>query len=336
MSGFIPSDVASQNVETNQTLVMLQNTNKPLVYVTTDLANTQREVEMFEIAAGGSEEFRRRPFAACYINIAKPLMHNPESVEKLLFLAGRGLPFTYRPGLVLRSLTTPNTVPGFLAMNNAAALAGIVLAQLKREGAPFIRCGCSGGTFDMKTSVGCHSAAEVRGFNEEIAHYYNLPTFGIGGTTESKVVDQQAAMESALTLITSTLAGSNLVHDVGYMESGLASSLIQCAICDDIISWIKHYLPGLDVNAETLPLDLIEEIGTDGDYIQTDHTMKHFKEDEYPELRDRRNYADWMALGGMTMKDRAQKKVGEILDNHVPEVLDKSVEKKLKQIVERA
>ncbi|MGD8522157.1 MAG: trimethylamine methyltransferase family protein [Desulfobacterales bacterium] len=86
MSGFIPSDVASQNVETIQTLVMLKNTNKPLVYVTTDLANTQREVEMFEIAAGGSEEFRRRPFAACYINIAKPLMHNPESVEKLLFL----------------------------------------------------------------------------------------------------------------------------------------------------------------------------------------------------------------------------------------------------------
>ena len=76
--------------------------------------------------------------------------------------------------------------------------------------------------------------------------------------------------------------------------------------------------------------------GTDGNYIQTDHTMKHFKEDEYPELRDRRNYADWMALGGMTMKDRAQKKVGEILDNHVPEVLDKSVEKKLKQIVENA
>ena len=51
----------------------------------------------------------------------------------------------------------------------------------------------------MHTMAGLHAAAEIRGFNEDIAEYYMLPRFGIGGLTGSKEVDQQAAYEAALT-----------------------------------------------------------------------------------------------------------------------------------------
>ena len=170
MSGFLPSDVPEEQAQGWQTFIMLETTNKPLVNVTTDLANTVLETEMFEMVAGGADQFQAKPFAVNYINISKPLLHNSEAIEKLLYLAKKGLPLTYRPGLVLRGLTTPSTAAGFLAINNAGGLAGLVLAQLVREGSPFVKCGCAGGTFDMSTTVGCHSPAEIRGFNEEIAH----------------------------------------------------------------------------------------------------------------------------------------------------------------------
>ena len=86
-----------------------------------------------------------------------------------MWLAERGLPAIYRPAIVTRGVTTPITVAGFVALNNAAQLAGLVLAQLVREGAPFVRCSHGGGTFDMRTMIGLHAAPEVRGFNEDMA-----------------------------------------------------------------------------------------------------------------------------------------------------------------------
>ena len=333
MSGFIPSDIATEKAELYQTLVMLENTCKPIINVTTSLTNAMDEVAMFEAVAGGASEFKRRPFAANYINIAHPLRHNPESIKKLLFLAEKGLPAIYRPSIVTRGLSTPITAAGFLAVNNASGLAGLVLSQLKREGAPFIRDCCAGGTFDMKTMVGLHSAPEVRGFNEELAHFYQIPCFGIGGTSDSKAVDQQAVMEASLTLITSTLAGAQLIHDVGYMESGITTSLTQVMICHEIIEWIKHYMNGLVIDEESLALDVVEKVGTDGNFLESDHTLKHFKEDEYPELRDHQRYDDWLNSGGKFLEDRAREKVEKILAEHKPQKLEKEVCKALKKIM---
>ena len=336
MSGFIPSDLPQKKVETAQMMAMLENTNKPVIYVTTNVPDTKRDVAMAEAVAGGKAAFRRQPFAVCYINITNPLRHNPESIQKLLYLSGKGLPFVYRPSIVTRGLSTPITVPGFLAVNNAAFLAGLVLSQLKKEGAPIIQDSCAGGTFDMKTSVGLHSAPEVRGFNEELAHFYGIPCFGIGGTSASKAVDQQAALESALTLITSTLAGAQLIHDVGYMDSGTTGSLTQAVICHEIIAWIKKYMEGLVIDEESLALDVIHAVGTDGDFLSTEHTLKHFKEDEYPELRDHRRYDDWLKLGAKTLKERASEKVEEILKTHEPAPIEKGVRKKLQKILDEA
>jgi trimethylamine--corrinoid protein Co-methyltransferase len=335
MSGFIPSDISPEKAEHHQTMAMLENTHKPMVYVTTNLPNTKDEVEMFEIAAGGADALRRHPYAACYINITHPLRHNPDSIQKLLFLSEKRLPFIYRPSIVTRGLTTPITVAGFLVTNNVAALSGLVLSQLKQEGAPYIRCSCPGGTFDMKTMVGLHSGPEVRGFNEELAHFYGTPCFGLGGSTASKVVDQQAAMDATLNLITSALAGGGLIHDIGYMASSTLGSLIQSAICGEMIAWIKEYWKGLKIDEETLALDVIHEVGTQGDFVETAHSFRHCRDDYYPELSDQKLFEEWINAGGTTMKDRAKAKVEKILAEHQPIKMEASVRKALQKMIEK-
>jgi trimethylamine--corrinoid protein Co-methyltransferase len=336
MSGFIPSDVPVVSAQRWQMAVILELSTKPIIYVTTDLANTQAKVAMARIVAGGADELRKRPFAANYINIANPLRHNPESVRKLMWLSAEGLPFVYRPSIVTRGISTPITWAGFLVVNNVSGLAGLVLSQLVREGAPFIRCGHSGGTFDMRTGVGLHAAPEVRGFNEDMAEYYNLPRFGIGGVTGSKDVDQQAALEAALTLLTSTWAGAQLIHDVGYMDNGKTGALDQLVICHEIIGWIKQYMIDISINEETLALDLIDEVvQNNGDFLQTEHTLRHFKEDFYPELLDRQDYGSWQKQGGLSLRDKARRKVDELLREHQPVPLTAATLKDLKAIVEK-
>jgi trimethylamine--corrinoid protein Co-methyltransferase len=334
MSGFIPSDIPPERAERAQMKAILENTHKPIIYVTTSEHNTAYCVAMAEASAGGADALRRHPFAVNYINITHPLRHNPDSIRKLLWLSSKGLPFVYRPSIVTRGISTPVTPAGFLAVNNAASLAGLVLAQLNREGTPFIRCCHAGGTFDMKSSVGLHSAPEVRGFNEELAHFYKMPGFGIGGTSASKIVDQQAALEASLTLLSSVLAGAQLIHDVGYMDSGTTTSFNHIVICHEIIGWIQQFMKGLAIDAETLALDSVHAVGPDGEHLTSKHTLAHFREDFYPELLDQRRYDDWFNSGASTLEDRARKKVGAILENHRPPQLSEALGRELQRILD--
>jgi trimethylamine--corrinoid protein Co-methyltransferase len=336
MSGFLPKDVPVEKAELLQMEAMLQYSNKPIVFVTTDLHIAQQEVAMAEAVAGGAEALRKRPLAACYINISNPLRHNPESIEKLIWLSRKGLPFTYRAALVTRGVSTPETGAGFLVVQNAATLAGLVLSQLVREGTPFIRDACAGGTFDMQYMVGQHAAPEIRGFNEEMLHYYGLPGFGIGGVTGSKAVDSQAALEAALTLMASMHAGAHLAHDVGYMDNGVTGSLVQLAICDEIIGWLKAYMKPLAIDEDTIALDTIREVvDADGDFLGTKNTADHYKEDFYPRLLDRQNYDGWEQAGATLLRDRARSYVREVLSEPTENLLNEEQNAAIRAIVEQ-
>jgi trimethylamine--corrinoid protein Co-methyltransferase len=336
MSGFLPKDVPTERAELLQMQAMLQYSNKPIVYVTTDLALAQREVAMAEVVAGGAEALRQRPSAACYINITNPLRHNPESIQKLIWLSRKGLPFTYRPALVTRGVSTPVTGAGFLVVQNAASLVGLVLSQLIRERTPFIRDACSGGTFDMQHMVGQHAAPEIRGFNEELLHFYGLPGFGIGGVTGSKTVDSQAALEAVLTLMASVHAGAHLIHDVGYMDNGVTGSLVQLTICDEIISWIKAYVKPLVIDEETIALDAIREVVSEGgDFLGAKNTAEHFKEDLYPRLPDRQNYDSWYQAGATRLRERAQELVVEVLSDQARNLLSEEQNAAIAAIIEQ-
>jgi len=61
-------------------------------------------------------------------------------------------------------------------------------------------------------------------------------------------VDQQAGIEAALTLMVDVLVGGNIIHDLGYLESGLSGSLTQIVVCEEIVTWIKHFIWDIEIN----------------------------------------------------------------------------------------
>jgi len=334
MCMFLPSDVPQEILDRYEMETMLNYTTKPIVYVTTEFSGCRDAVEMAEIVAGGEDELRYKPFATCYINVTTGLRHNEEALQKLLYLSEKGLPFTYIPS-AQGGVTAPITVAGTMAINNAGVLVGLVLSQLKRQGAPFIIPGWGGNMLDMRTTVQPYSDPEKRGQAIDFAHYLGLPTFSLGGCSESKMVDQQAAAEAALTLFTDALFGGNMIHDVGYLESGLSGSLPQLAICNEIISWLEAFMKEVEINDDTLALDLIDEVGPDGQYLDNPHTMKHFRERWYPKLFDRSNYDGWQKKGGNSLGERAAVQVETILAEHKPEPLPADIAKAVHAVVER-
>jgi len=335
MSMFLPSDVDAMVSDRYQMEAMLSYTTKPIVYVTNEFSGCVDAVEMAEAVVGGAEALRQRPLAACYINVTTGLRHNEEALQKLLFLADKGLPLLYIP-VVIGGISAPITTAGSAVLINAGVLAGLVLSQLNREGAPFIAPGMGGSALDMRTMVSPYCAPDTAGVTHALAHYYNLPMFSLGGCSESKLVDQQAAAEAALTLMIETLNGGNLIHDLGYLESGLCGSLAQLVICDEIVGWLEHFMAPVEINDETLALDLIDEAGPDGQFLDSKHTLTHFQEHWYPGVFERGNYDQWQAAGGKSLGERAAERVEEILEEHKPEPLPEDVARKIKAIVRRA
>ena len=335
MSMFLPSDVDPAMVDRRQMAVMLERTTKPLVVITYDVDAMTDAIAMAEAVAGGADALRERPTCAFYVNVTRGLVHNGDSVRKLVTLAEKGLPALWIP-VTSGGTTGPVTLAGNIAVNTAGVLVGLVLAQLVREGTPLVVPGFGGEFLDLRTLVDPYAEPDSLGIAPSIAHHYGLPMFSLAGGSDSKVVDQQAATEAALTMLGTALAGGHMIHDSGYLESGLTGSLVQVAICDEIAAWVRAAIEPVVIDDETLALDLVDRLGPDGSFLEADHTIAHYRERWYPSLIDRGAHGAWLARGGTTLAERAAARVERILATHRPPPLPDEARLAISTILERA
>jgi trimethylamine--corrinoid protein Co-methyltransferase len=333
----IASDVTESISDLHHFKAMLENTTKPIVYTAWDRSNLEDIITMAETVAGGAEELRRKPFCALYSEPISPLTHAEESGQKLLYIADKGLPVVYTPGMQIGG-TTPVTLAGALVQANAEQLSGLLICQLIREGAPVI---CGGGILFMDMAQGLISYAApefmlaMTAFSE-LCQHYQLPIFSFSGCSDAKMFDEQAAAEGAIWMMLTALSGGNLIHDVGYIESGLTASYDQIVAMDEIAGLVKRFMQGMLVTEETLAVEVIDRVGPMGHYLADDHTYTHFRENWVPSLLDRSTFADWEADGALSMRERVREKVLHILSNYKPAALDDDLSLKLENILSTA
>ena len=318
---------------------MLQNTTKPIVSWGEDAAGCKDTVDMCSAVAGSLEELQQNPFIAYYAgDPVSPFNHPQDSLEKLLFLTDKGIPVIYPSGMLLGG-TAPVTIAGAIVQGLADNLVALLLSQLKKEGAPFI-LGIGMALMDMKTNITSYGAPEHSlGYaaGVDLGHYLNLPTFGTAGVTDSKVVDQQAAIEAAISCYSSALSGANLIHDIGFLESGMTGSLEHLIMGNEIIGMVRRIISGVQVNKETLAVDVLDEVGPGGHFLGSEHTSNNFrKEIWFPSVMDRQNFSNWKKQGEKTMTERLNEKAKKILAEHNPEPLTTEMKNKIDKILARA
>ena len=267
MSLFSPSDVTPQLMDRYQMEAMLSFSSKPVVYVTLNDERAHLDaIMMAEAVVGGPKALEERPILACYKNTLFPLVHQREALRTLLGLSGRGLPCIYSP-VSTAGTVAPMTVAGSVVVVNAGVLAGLVVSQLKREGAPYVSIGWAGETLDMRTMVDVYAGPDHRGVYASLLHWYGLPMWTLGGVTDAKALDQQAAAEAAMTMLVDAVCGGHMIHDAGFMESALTGSLAQLVLCDEIAGWVRAFLAPVDLSDEALAVDVIDAVGPGGLFL---------------------------------------------------------------------
>jgi len=318
--------------------IMIRNSTKPQVITAADKISLNDIADIAAAVVGGREELSRKPVFVLYDEPTSPLVHINEALEKLLFMAENNLPTNYSPGIMAGG-TSPVTMAGAITQANAEILTGLVIHQLKNSGAPFI-FGAGMSPMDMQSMQPTYSSPEAMitqaGLCQIGRCLYDLPTWGFGGCSVSKLVDEQAVNEAATYIMMSAWMGTNLVHDVGYLEFGLTYSFDLLVLCDEFIGQIRRMMEGIRVDKEYLAVDCIKRVGPGGHFLDDDHTLDHFKENWQPDLTNRKTHEDWNSQGAKSMGQLAKEKIKNILKNHRPTPLPTEVDAEIERILEEA
>jgi trimethylamine--corrinoid protein Co-methyltransferase len=274
------------------------------------------------------------------LGMISPFRFEANRVDVLIEMCRFGHPFQIYT-IPSAGATSPVTLAGTLAVMVAELLAGLVLTQLVNPGVPVRLMGYAG-TFDMKFGSFTFASPEktlMAAALAQMLRFYGVPMAVHGATTRSNVLDAQAGYETGILNLFAALSGSDIVIECtsASLEDTSTSYPEQAVIGNEICSFINRILQGVEVNPETLAVDVIREVGIGGEYLTHSHTMEHFKAENWDaQLGNRMARGKWEESGALDMRAKARKKLKKILATHQPQPLAPEVQRKLQKIVDGA
>jgi len=299
-----PTDMSKENVEINKYYVSLANTTKHVQAGVYTIQGIRDVVEMCERIAGGAEPLRERPLVSFITSwMVSPLKFDASVTTLLIECCRQRMPVVLSAAPMAGS-TAPVTLAGMLAQLNGEELAGLALTQLVQPGCPVL-IGPIPATADMRSGKYLAGTVELGMTNAAItqmAHFYKLPIYNSAGMTEAKIPDIQAGMEKAQSVIQVALAGANFIHHAaGMLEDMSTIAYEQFVIDNEMLGMAMRAVRGIEVNDNTLALDVIDRVGPGGHYLMRDM---------------------WEEAGGTDAWTRAKEIARRILAEHEPQPLD--------------
>jgi len=289
-----------------------------------------------EVVAGGREEHRKNPVLVGYAEARTPLCIDEVMADVMLAHLERGLPQSLdtMPNL---GATAPATAAGGMALGMAETLGGLVLGYAIDPNAT-MTMDFTPGYCDMHSMIFGYAGAErfslMSARVQLISEYYGCPSGVHGGKTNSCVPGVQSGVEKASTMLAAVLAGAIGFGTVGHLENALTFSPLQLVMDNEIARYVRRCVRGIDVNADTLAVDIIEQVGINGSFIGTEHTADHFRDELM--ISEFFNVSSW-GIGNSLDKERfeelARQRIDSILTQEQMPVLSPEQEAEIDEIV---
>ncbi len=289
---------------------------KPVRITTKDLDDASKILRLGSLIAGSDGAYRERPFITHHFcPVVSPLTMDFLSTESLIFFAEQKLPVY--PSIVPNAgLTAPMSMAGTLAQGNAEFLAAAILMQMVEPGTPLIYATLPT-VADMRTGAYASGGIECGMLHmafAQMARFYNVPSGGYIGLTNSKVNDAQAGYETGMSTAAGLLAGADLFNMGGLLDALKVFDFGKAVTDDEIALMLKRLKRGFEIDDKELALDVIAQVGPGGSFMVNPHTVKRMKSSALlTTLADRNARAQWEGKGSLDTHARAMQRAREIL-----------------------
>ena len=286
-----------------------------------------RLVPLLDRLAGGEGAFARRPFCTVHATtVVSPMTFAEDSLDVACAAIDIGMPVHCQTG-PQAGATAPAALAGTLAQVCAEGLASLTVINLLKPGHPVV-LGNWAFVSDLRTgafSGGGGEQALLGAASGQMSAFYGVPGGMGAGMSDSKLPDNQAGFEKALTMVLAALSGGGFVYE----SAGMLASLLGCSfeamvIDDDMLSSIRRIARGIEVTDDTLSVDVIADVVSGAGHFLGEKQTMDLMESEfiYPRHADRSNPGDWADAGATDIWQRASEKVTDVLASHFPAQID--------------
>ncbi|RFT16103.1 MAG: hypothetical protein OP8BY_2109 [Candidatus Saccharicenans subterraneus] len=314
-TALVSADVPKEMADIYRLYLGLLFSRKPFVTGIFRVESLKPMLDLLVAARGGEKALAEKPLAIFDACPSPPLKWSRLTAQSLIDCSRLGVPSELIP-MGLTGATSPVTLAGTLVQQLAESFGGLVICQLARPGAPVIFGGSPAG-FDMRkgtTPMGAPETMMIDCAFAQVAKHLNLPTHAYMGLSDSKLVDAQAGLETAMGATLAALAGINVVSGAGMLNFESTQSLEKLVIDNDICGQALRLVRGIALREKPLAVHLFSELGQDFNFLVLPHTRKWYRQEHYfSSVLDRDVYDTWTALGRLDIFQRAGKEIARRL-----------------------
>ena len=161
--------------------------------------------------------------------------------------------------------------------------------------------------------TGSPENALLQSAGAEMAQYLNFPSAS-WALSDSSMLDSQASFEKHQTMLFHTMSRVNMIWGAGNIETSKTISPEIAVIDNEIIGNCKRFSGRFTVDEEHLAYELIRDISFSGSFLESAHTLEHFTEEvRYSDLLNRFNRSRWESNGSLSIEEKAEHLVNDLL-----------------------
>lgn len=330
----LPSEYNGELQEFKATEIALRNIGKHTQCSSASGALAEYQVAIAQTIAGGSKEFRDNPILSLLSAPTTPLAIEGGIADAICVSAKNGVPIVPM-SLPQMTTTSPATFAADILLVNSEVLACYAVAKCAAEDARVFYSSDAGAPnlFDAGIDYENSEYVLLSAANTDMARFYEMPS-AMGCSVEYKDFSTVAGLERNI-----FRCGMKLMTRVdvacwmGTRESCLSSSLIDVVLDLEVCRYAKAYFRQFPLNDDTLALDVLAEQGPRGNFLDHEHTFRHFRDNIFTEKAAQ---SFIFADPAKNYREAAQEKLEKILATHQGPVFDSALNSELDKISAKA
>ena len=316
---------------------LVENTRKPLMYLSEDVQALSAAIEISAFLRGGEKQLRQKPYFS-YLVSPLPLQYEKNHIEQVFLCVENGIPIV-AASTGVGGASTPITIAGNVAHCLANDFACIVLSQLIEKGS---FCACSTVPAFINPASGLLGGFPETSLAElarcQVLRDMGLPIggsgAGIGGGANH--LDGHNISVAALLMMSAAYSRPGLCWGLGCINFMNTFSLQSLIYCSELVGWVRRLWKGIQVNEDTLALDVTRTVGVGGGYMAEMHTAIHCRTELWqPDCLFSAVNAGEGATESDQMIQLLDEKLRTIINSHKPEPLPKSVAMQINKILRK-